>query len=516
MAKTLTFTDVPQPTSPSASAVAGGSLAASTTYYYRVIKVYNAAAGNAWWGKSLPSDEFSVTTDATNKTARITFTCTDTSGSYRIFRSTTSEGYNGVYMSCIAFYPTDALYNTAGTVTFDDTGYALGGNNYYESDDLAHGRLVLSGSSSGDQFSIKDLYDADVAGGWGVIHRLDANTFKVNCFLVGDSGQYWTDYEKTIILADGMLNPGRWTLGKISGDNNTSAGCNIIIRSTWLGNQTWTSLTAYRTNFIYLYPKNSSGNDITTGLGLTGGGFDLGLLHDCTVDRFRNFLPRAGTTVFNTIFSRFDNLFSNSAATFDTVKLLSGSRVWQISGGTTHITGRGVYTESTNIVLIVNAAGSSLTIIDSISDGDILVSGTADQTGFMLYDQISYNLNVTDDNEDPLENVSVKIYNKNDTLVVDELTDVDGNIDEQFITRRDRTVDNTTVQPFVEYSPFTVIVSKPGYETYQEIISYDISEPVVKTLELKKQVPVMIDTQTGGIKVKANPENYGKDRDVIL
>jgi len=36
-------------------------------------------------------------------------------------------------------------------------------------------------------------------------------------------------------------------------------------------------------------------------------------------------------------------------------------------------------------------------------------------------------------------------------------------------------------------------------------------------LQIKMEhMPVMIDTQTGGIKVKANPENYGKDRDVIL
>jgi hypothetical protein len=36
-------------------------------------------------------------------------------------------------------------------------------------------------------------------------------------------------------------------------------------------------------------------------------------------------------------------------------------------------------------------------------------------------------------------------------------------------------------------------------------------------LQIKMEhMPVMIDTQTGGIKVKANPENYGKDRDIIL
>jgi len=484
MAKAYTFVDIPQPTSPSATAVAGGSLAANTTYYYRIIKTHNNTS--SWQGKSIPSDSFSVTTDTTNKTARITFTCPNTSQSYKIFRSTTPDGFLNVYTGALNFYPTDATYNSGGTVTFDDNGTAtIAVNQFCENKDAAHGRLFISGSTSSDQFTINDLYNEDVANGWGVILKLDENTFKVNTHLVSGAQQYWTDFEKTIILADGVTAPGRWTLGRVTtGTNRTFGGCNIIIKSTWLSDCSFTFLTAYRSSFIYKHTILPSGEDIQAGIGLAGGGYSSGIMQDCTVDRFRNFtLNNASCIARNCIFSRFDNLLSASVAVFDGVKCLTGSRVWQISGSSTNITGRGVYTESSAAVLVINAGGSSLTLIDSISDGGILVNSAS--TGFKLFDKFSYNLNVTDNNGTPINGASFKVYDKNNTLVADTSTDISGSISEQFITRRDKTVDGMNQGSFTNYSPFTVVISKTGYETYTEIVSYTASNPVVKTVSLK-------------------------------
>jgi len=45
MAKTYTFTDIPKITNPTATAVAGGNLSASVTYYYRVYKCYQPNNG---------------------------------------------------------------------------------------------------------------------------------------------------------------------------------------------------------------------------------------------------------------------------------------------------------------------------------------------------------------------------------------------------------------------------------------------------------------------------------------
>jgi len=190
-------------------------------------------------------------------------------------------------------------------------------------------------------------------------------------------GQYFDAVEKTIIFADGINYPGSWWLGRVSGTNRTYGGCNIIIKSNWVTSLNFTYLEAYRTSFQYIFPKNN-GVDITTGLGLCHITFD-GKVQDCTCDRSRAFQPSNTSIVKNVIVSRFDVAFRTSQATFDDVKCLSGSRVWQFGGSSTNVVARGVYTEGTSAILVVNGkTGSSLTLIDSIVSGSPMIGSYID------------------------------------------------------------------------------------------------------------------------------------------
>lgn len=495
MAKAYTFTDVPQPTGVTVTPVAGGSLVAGTTYYYRVQKVYTNSTGDVWCGKSLPSDEFTFTPDATNKTARISFTCANTNGSYRIFRQTSSANLaGGQYTSPITFHPKDSDYNTAGTVTFDDTGYTwTAGNSFYEWKDLSHGILTVSGSTSSNKFSITDLYNADVANGWGVVLKLDENTYKVNCHLICSTGQYWYDWEKTIIFADGLSQTGNWQLGNITSGVITSGGCNIIVKTSWLSGLNFGTLTAYRTTFIYKYPLSSAGADLNgNSLGLCGGGFNAGIMQDCTVDRMRGFTPYASSCVVrNCIFSRFDNLFNNSAATFDDVKLLSGSRIWQISGGNINIVARGIYSYSAYVALAIGSnATSSMTTIDSVIGLGFLINSSS--TGLRWYDKISYNLTIVDETGTGISGANLKIYDKDGVELLSVDSNASGVVAEQLLTRRYQEISGTTALPFNNRYPFTVVVSKTGYETYTEKVTYLLSLAVIKTVALKPIVPIRL------------------------
>lgn len=512
MAKTYTFTDIPQPTSCSAVPVSGGFLDANTTYFYRIIKTY--ATSSSWQGKSIPSDSFSGTTTTTDKTLRITFNTTTSAGHYKIFRGASDNSFLNLYEGPLNFYPSDATYLSGGVVTFDDDGTASESSNQFcEDRDSAHGRLVLAGSTVGDPFSIKELYDEDVAQGWGVVLKLDEHTYKVNTYLILSSSEYWVDFGKTIIFADGMATAGNWTLGRKSAfDETTYGGCNLVFKSTWLPSTTFTTLTAYRTQFSYMYPAlSATGEDVTNGLGLASLSFS-GLIQDCTVDRIRNFTPSNTSTINNCIFTRFDNLFSNFAATYNDVKCFNGARVWQLSN-LQNVTGRGVATDSTNIVLIVSAPSSSLTTIDSISDGGIFVIGTS--TGFMLYDKISYNLIILDEDGDGIEDAIIKIYNKNNLLVVDTSSTTGGTVSEQLLTWRDRTVIGTTPQAFVTYSPFKIVVSKNSYETYEEIFSITEGVGIVKNITLKTATDTVM-VLGKGLALKADPTNSTADRDLII
>lgn len=55
----------------------------------------------------------------------------------------------------------------------------------------------------------------------------------------------------------------------------------------------------------------------------------------------------------------------------------------------------------------------------------------------------------------------VKVYDKNNNLIFEKITDANGQIPEQIIT------DGYFNPSFHSYSPHTLIVEKEGYETYQ-------------------------------------------------
>lgn len=497
MAKSITFTDIPKISNPSATAVAGGSLLPNTTYYYRIYKIHQSGSPSSY-GRSIISDEFSVTTDAVNKTARITFQSPKVAGQgYLIFRFTT-PGQMNININAVTFWPTDNAHNSGGTVTFDDTGYAATtGNTFLEDRDNPHGRLVATGSTSSDKFTIEDLYNADIANGWGVILKLDENTYKVNTHLIMGSTEYFDAVEKTIIFADGISSPGNWTLGRVSGTNRTYAGCNIIIKSTWLTSINFKYLEAYRTSFQYVFPKNN-GVDISTGLGLCDISFD-GKVQDCTCDRIRTFVPTNTSIVKNCIVSRFDIAFRTSQATFDDVKCLQGSRVWQFGGSTTNVVARGVYTEGTAAILVVNGkTGSSLTIIDSIVSGSPMFGSYIDNDGFEYFDKFSYNLQVLEEDEvTPIAGATITMYD-NAGQIFQVTTDSNGEITEQYITRVYGTVDTPALPSVYTYTnkyPYKLIIEKEGYETYTENFTQLLSEPIVKTVALKTAKPIRISTE---------------------
>ena len=75
MAKNYSISELVAPTNCTANPISGGSLTASTTYYYRAV-IANHGPG-AFYSteatRSIPSTEFSMTTTATNKTGQIYF-----------------------------------------------------------------------------------------------------------------------------------------------------------------------------------------------------------------------------------------------------------------------------------------------------------------------------------------------------------------------------------------------------------------------------------------------------------
>ena len=480
MAKGYSFTDISKPINCVATPTAGGSLTAGVTYYYRVVATKGSQVSYSWYGKSKASDEFSGTADATNKSMTITFDIpVGEAVSYRIFRATSSGGFLNGYFPPIGYMPTDAACNSGGTVTFVDDGTSGVGNNcYLDLYNDAHGILTLSGSTSSDKFSIVDLYNADVAAGWGVIQKISEHVYLVNTYLVGHSAMYWEDVDKTIIFADALYSNTNynWQFGTLSGSQLTASGCNLIFSNTWLSNIVWGTLNAYSTNFSYIYASYYSGS-----YGFIGANYSAGALINCNISKFRNLIPLSGANCSMTkvTMTKFDNAFSSGAGTFTDVNMLGGSRVFQLVGAQS-ATARGLYTEGSAVVYFISCT-QSLTLIDSIFSS-ILAAGSND---CYLYDKISFNLNVVDESGNPINSANLSIYDVDGTKVVDTNTDSNGDITEQFITREQYHVVGTS-KPVDPRGPFTIKISKSGFKTYKEVVSYDASEPIVKTMALQK------------------------------
>lgn len=477
MAKTVNFTDIPRPTGLTCTAISGGTLAANTTYYYTVIGVFaKGVASYVFQGKSLPSNEATGRTTTINKSITLTFSIPKGSAfTYRIYRNTTPIGTTYKNLNTLATFPTDALNNVDGIVTWTDNGVAVSGNAFFEP--YTHGKLVLAGSTISDKFSIVDLYNADVANGWGVIQQVNSNTYLCNTHIVLNPNNYWYDQKKTIIFADGITaTSANLEFGNINGEK-TFGGCNIDITTCWLSNFNVSNLNAYRTIFRYVSPF---------ALNNTGLQFSSGVVRDCQVDYFRNFVPLSSIncTIRNFTCSNFDNLFSAGASIFRNLNLMTGSRVFQTGTGTI-IYAKGITSVGTGLGLYIGL-NSQLTVVDSTYDN--IGSCNIDSTGTWIRDKFSYNLKVTNASGTSINGANVKIYDKFNNLLCDVNTDLNGNIVEQELLRKQWDVVNKTITG-TDYFPHKTVISATGFDDYVEYNSYSNSLPVIKSVALTETQP---------------------------
>jgi len=107
-----------------------------------------------------------------------------------------------------------------------------------------------------------------------------------------------------------------------------------------------------------------------------------------------------------------------------------------------------------------------------------------------VYRQYTFNLKVVDKAENPIPNASVKIWDKNNTLVVDETTDANGEIPEQTLTYGYFDQDHWDTP--VMQTPHTLLIAAPGFESYR--LSFVIDRPTVWKVKLSRK-PVCVDQE---------------------
>lgn len=506
MAATFTFTDLATPTTVTATAVSGGTLAVDQ-YYYKVIAVFSTSTStNTFYeGKSLASSEVTATTDSTNKTVRLTWDAVSGAGGYKVYRATTS----GVYLGFLNVAILDSVVNSGGTCTWDDTGYALAGNNAFI--DIAHGKITIdrTGTQADDTFGVEDLYNADVSGSWGVIDK-DGETYKIKTALILAKDMTWNDELKTIIFYDGI------TTGALtanfglynSTDDYTYNGCYLFFRTWSLNTLTFSELNAYHTSFYWSNEDNP--NASRTVLPYLGIYVTAGDVIDCNANEVRFFrgLSTANVLYKRTLIAGCDVALFTGTVTLEDVTCMNMSRSFQTS---TNSVIRAVgYVGKKMANGDVYCLGDNWTVefVDSevTSEPFKYLSGTGG-VGSLVSTVIP---TIVDKNNDPISGASVKIYDKDDTLVVDETTDANGQISDE-VTMNETTFPSG-VLTVEDFNPFKFIISKTGYETYTS--TRDIDAPVRDIITLRPQKKVATD-DTGQVYINLDKEDVKDTLNII-
>lgn len=182
MAKTIQLVQVAAPTGITATLQAGGSLTAGVTYYYRLISVRSAFNCNAF---SEPSAEVSATTSAGNQQIKLDWTPAANQYGVIIQRTTVSGSYPaasgstpaGSYSSFENGQHTRAPYVWRGTNTLTDSKDSGWVKNdvAFLAPNIDHSKeypIIEAFSDSNDTITMEDIYQADVAGGWGLVDKI--------------------------------------------------------------------------------------------------------------------------------------------------------------------------------------------------------------------------------------------------------------------------------------------------------------------------------------------------------
>ena len=543
MAITVTL-PVSAPTGLSATLQAGGTLAASTTYYYVIASYYDKyispGSSNRFGYHSEISAEDSFTTDSTNKSALINWTnCTEHNAGttrYQIFLTTTS----GDYTDSRPFATSN--YENVGTITDGTTGYTITGvstwagvyhscqltNDFINNIDRDTG--VIKIDLSGGTYTLQTIYNAIVSAGFSNYVFWDGYNFTLKGWIVTsgtDSGSFVTEQKNIVFIKGGIhcANPnyivrfGRWW-SDVVGANYLYA-CKIDLqhsrypfRSMYDGVLQVYGCIVSKGHSRILTLGEPLVESYYTGSGQLYQGYDISEIKD-------NIL---GVNI-RSISSRVKDLKVGIGNNFSNYPMF---RLKVYTGSTTmpYTTGAKLYKIDFLIDQIhrhyVPAAGNTFWVdyfdcTFPLSPNELLEAGYMTSYGTLTSDsyfQVNYsiNLNIIDADGNAIEGATVDIVDSNgdsavyiehdgtfdkevtgDTYNTPRTTDVNGDMNTYYIKAYkvnlapDNTIASSSCTNIIttNYYPFNILVSKGGYKTV-EIADITPTSPIDWTITLKK------------------------------
>jgi len=253
--------------------------------------------------------------------------------------------------------------------------------------------------------------------------------------------------------------------------------------------------------------------------------------YDCT---FQNMLDIGTTAGFLSNCKWFGGRYLDRQSTGLTLENVSaiGVRGQIIFDGkaTDYVNVRGLRAVGQNmIVYSYNYSGATklygrrLIDLDATGCTNPYISITISGGAYETYHVLAYTMNfkIVDESGSVIQNAIINLKDKDGNEVFSETTDSNGEIAEQVVdtllaynngSANKNYYINTPDVDWTKYYPFTLTISKSGYETYVNIITP--TEKINQVITLKTASDVMITNE--GLGIKADPTNSTDDRNFLI
>jgi len=328
--------------------------------------------------------------------------------------------------------------------------------------------IIISDFPESSPCTFEDIYQADASNGWNVVNKQDDNQYEFRCKLqIGDGSQetWLIDANKSIshtVNGDFIIikKYGHLRLGKVVDEEKrtTKDGCYLYTTSNgkniidiWEGTLELYSTTITAKTSTVLYVRTpGSGHKI----------WNCNIIH---TTMYGQVLP---VDIYRTNWQSSTKGPLMSPTYADDVIISDCGTGMELSFVSDDITIRNYKMVNVGTEFYGFRFRGNLYAIDTECDWGVVLIWSSGK----IYRQYTFNLKVVDENGNPISDVTVKVYDKNNNLIFEKITDANGQIPEQIIT------DGYFNPSFHSFSPHTLIVEKEGYETYQ--IQFTPTKPI--------------------------------------
>jgi len=367
---------------------------------------------------------------------------------------------------------------------------------------------------------LTDIWNADQAGGWGVVSKQGTHQFEFDCKLkLGDGSTSTTlsDQSKQAVFKDGIATVPGTDIVRIF--NNATVTFGTLIDATeklgengvqiiWLeSTYFFRAVRVENGGKLYLY-----GCDLTSTIKST----TEVIAYNGSTTRLYNCLIN-GIQLYGYGFDVFDvTMMGGTPGVSIALRPLGTEWVLEQVLATDYY--YGYYTKLSAGVTLRNAYFRQNTyqiIASSISANSYFVNPDFDVWNILwggtctaeIYRQYTFNLKVMKIDQTPINGATVTLKDKDDNEIFSVSTDAQGNITEQTVSRG--YYDQANGDTLQEYSPHVLTIFKEGYDQYE--IKFTLDEPIDWRVALAVYIPkcagrgsAVSDHSVGEAKVKVS------------